>query len=395
MTFRMRQFLLFLFLSFSLVSFSQKNDRFREAVDILNTSPDSAYVSVATFSSWLKENFHSGEDLLCAIYVWSAGAISYDVEKMYLIRYEEKPEDMIESTFRTRKAVCQGYSELFNDLCRRCGISSYVVNGYTKQNGEISSTGHAWVVARLEDGWYCFDPTWGAGYVQERKFYRRFSQEYYMIRPEAFIATHMPLDPMWQLLEHPYSIQDFYSGIKKKDDKGSVYSYNDSINNYMQMNRFDQFGVTLRRVNEAGIYNNVIQDYARYLAQTLENEEIRKRNEYQKQQVDHLNLAVDHYNTAVKQFNEYVNYYNRQFKPVKSDPEIREMIDVCDRELMQAQQLIEKVDPFSMEIRQNIEQLEYSITVLKQNVYDQEKFVKKYLSTPSKSGREKLFRQQY
>ena len=86
------------------------------------------------------------EKAICGIYTWITANISYDVENMYRIKYDIKPGELAEKTFITRKAVCQGYSELFNELCQEAGITSFVVNGYTKQNGEISSMGHAWVV---------------------------------------------------------------------------------------------------------------------------------------------------------------------------------------------------------------------------------------------------------
>jgi hypothetical protein len=54
------------------------------------------------------------------------------------------------------------------------------------------------------------------------------------------------------------------------------YAFADSITNYLQLTWIQQYEVTLRRIEENGIRNNVIMDYARFLEQTIENEEMLK-----------------------------------------------------------------------------------------------------------------------
>ena len=332
----MKHLLLALALSASLMAYAQKENVFITAKKILRNAPDSVFNSTSSFASYLEKRFDNDENILRGIFVWIAKSISYDVENMYRIQYSDQPGDLIEETFLTRKAICQGYAELFNDLCHQTGIQSYVVHGYTKQNGSISNAGHAWVVAKSNDAWYCFDPTWGAGYIREGKFVRSFSSEYFMVNPEDFIASHMPLDPMWQCLDKPVSIQAFYHGERKQENKELYYAFADSINDYMQLPRIKQYQVTLRRIEENGISNSVIMDYARFLEQTLENAELQKKYEYQKQMVNKLNEAVAHYNTGANLFNRYINFYNRQFKPAVPDIEIKDMLDTSDRELKNA-----------------------------------------------------------
>jgi hypothetical protein len=387
----MKHLLFALALSASLMASAQKEDGFIQTEKILGNAPDSVFLSTTTFAIYLEERFDNDEDILRGIFVWIAKSISYDVENMYRINFFEQPGELIEKTFLTRKAICQGYAELFNDLCHQSGIQSSVVHGYTKQNGEISNTGHAWIVAKCKNSWYCFDPTWGAGYITEGKFVRSFSPEYFMVNPENFIASHMPLDPMWQCLKQPFSIQDFYHGerLEEKDDVN--YSFTDSINEYLQLTGIEQYEVTLRRIEENGIRNNVILDYARFLEQTLKNIEIQKKYDYQKQMVDKLNEAVVHYNTGANLFNRYINFYNRQFKPAIPDNEIGQMLDTCARELRNAGNMLTGIDPFNPEMKQNIAQLATAIKDLRNLVNEQQVFLRKYLNT-SKVFRGYLFR---
>jgi transglutaminase/protease-like cytokinesis protein 3 len=60
----------------------------------------------------------------------------------------------------------------FNDLAQKSGIQSYIIEGYTKQYGKVSSLAHAWTAAKINNKWYVFDPTWGAGYVNNGKFFK-------------------------------------------------------------------------------------------------------------------------------------------------------------------------------------------------------------------------------
>jgi transglutaminase/protease-like cytokinesis protein 3 len=176
----MRHFLFVLVLSATLQAYAQKEDGFITAEKILVNAPDSVFNSTSSFAGYLDNHFDNDEDVLRGIFVWIAKSVSYDIENIYQIHYSEQPGELVEKTFLTRKAICQGYAELFNELCHQTGIQSSVVHGYTKQNGSISNAGHAWVVAKSNDTWYCFDPTWGAGYIMEGKFVRSFSPEYFM-----------------------------------------------------------------------------------------------------------------------------------------------------------------------------------------------------------------------
>jgi transglutaminase/protease-like cytokinesis protein 3 len=128
-------------------------------VKILAQAPDSAFSSTFSFAHFIKTRFSDDKEILTAIYFWVAKSVSYDAENMYTIHFEENPGELIEKTFRTKKAICQGYAELFNDLCKRSGIQSFVIHGYTKQHGEIQNAGHAWIIAFAGNGWFGFDPT--------------------------------------------------------------------------------------------------------------------------------------------------------------------------------------------------------------------------------------------
>jgi len=387
----MRKFV-FVFISFlDLATRAQQPTGDGLIMRILAQAPDSAFRSTNSFSGFLKTNFKSDNDILKAVYFWVAKSVSYDVENMYKISFEENPAELIEMTFRTRKAICQGYAELFNDLCRRTGVKSYVVHGFTKQEGEVGNSGHAWIVATVNNEWYGIDPTWGAGYVHEGKFVRCFALDYFMVPPEIFILSHMPFDPMWQCMDYPFSLQDFYFGKSASKEKGDIFNYADSIYQFVQLPAITQNQVILRRIEKNRIRNTVFRDYADFLAQSIENERLANVYQDHLKIVDNLNEATDHYNNAANLFNRYISYFNRQFKPGMADAGIRKMIDTCDSHLKIARRLIVRVDPFNKQISQNTDQLKSLIRKLQNDVNEQKDFVGSYLNTP-KEYRSRLFR---
>lgn len=111
-----------------------------------------------------------------------------------------------------RKGVCEDYSLLFDAIVRELGFASYVIEGYTK-NGDgraNRSLGHTWNAVKVNSRWKLYDPTWGAGYVEnEKKFVKSYNQEWYDVDSEEMIKTHMPLDPIWQLSNSPMSYESF------------------------------------------------------------------------------------------------------------------------------------------------------------------------------------------
>jgi hypothetical protein len=297
---------------------------------------------------------------------------------------------IIIETLRDKKAVCQGYSEVFHELCVTAGIESYVVRGYTKQNGHVTSIPHAWVVARIDTSWYFFDPTWGSGFITNDQFTKKFTLEYFMVRPSVFIKTHMPFDPLWQCLYYPLNSGNFYQGAFPKKDSAGYFSYPDSIAAYQLLPKTDQVTAALRRLEKNGIVNNGILEYQRYLQQSIEVDRLNRQYEIQNQKVTRFNAAVNHYNAAAFMFNDYINYWNRQFKPTRPDAQIRAMLDSCDIHLAQSRKILAAIDPGEETLAKNMEMLATPVNDIQKRVDEQKQFLRDYFST-SKALRPKLF----
>ncbi len=87
---------------------------------------------------------------------------------MFAINFHEKPADRITKTMATRKGICEDYAVLFTEICTKAGLKVFKVEGFTKQNGFTDYIPHAWCVARIDNGWYVFDPTGDRGMFTTR-----------------------------------------------------------------------------------------------------------------------------------------------------------------------------------------------------------------------------------
>jgi hypothetical protein len=165
-----------------------------------------------------------------SIYLWETRHIKYDVKSFQ----KGKPSyDKPRKILFHRKAVCLGYSILFDSLCHYMGISSEMVPGYAYQPWyEARDTffldDHAWNVALINGNWKLFDVTWASGhikprlqlirrmlsvfgisYVQKYRFKRKRNDFYYETPPQVFIYNHLPSTPAWQLLPCSVPIDSF------------------------------------------------------------------------------------------------------------------------------------------------------------------------------------------
>jgi hypothetical protein len=190
-----------------------------------------------------------------AIYNWVTHNIAYDVKA--LRKYPKHVDDKVGQTLKNRKAVADGYSMLFTELCRDAGMQAVTVDGYAKDwitdNGdEVYIPRHQWSAVRINGQWQLVDATWGAGYLYQSqswwrvilqkvfkkskmhakslKFRYRYDPQYFLQDPETFRLKHLPADPLWQLTDTIMSIAVFEAGdsaIRKFNELYSKPKQND------------------------------------------------------------------------------------------------------------------------------------------------------------------------
>lgn len=355
---------------------AQKNSGVYTRVDrIALQMPQASTTSVAGIAEYVGSHFETPEDKLRAVFAWITGNISYDVESLDQENDYYKVSDVISDALKNRKGVCMHYAELFSAVANEIGVKTYVVSGYTRQNGEISKLSHAWCVSQTSSGWYFVDPTWGAGYRNDDGFFvKKLNNQWFLTKPEDMIRTHMPFDPVWQFLGYTVTNKEFGSGSIPAKTGKPFFNTADSLLVYESRDEEQRLWDEDSRIRRNGISNNLIIKRLRFVQQSLQ---IFNAN----RQVKKFNAAVGSYNEGVAYLNDFISYRNRQFKPKKTDDEIKNMLALADKALTDADNMLKEITFPDPSLKNSIVQLVKSMSDVKTNLDAQKVFLDKYMNT--------------
>lgn len=244
-------------------------------------APKKLQTDLEKLTAYLVKPAKNDREKVRSFYVWITENIAYDVQlfRSYSpARYQPMlPSDVV----KKGKAVCQGYSELFQEMCRIVGVPSHVVAGYSKGFGytprdKFTTADHAWNVVQIDGDWQLVDATWGSGGINEKmKFIKKFHEQYFLTDPKDFVLNHLPLVPMWQLLECPVPMAAYIRGTDEVKEHllssgGDCLDFRALIAEYESKPTIDQ---KLFSAQQAYVFNpdNPIamargyMDYANYL----------------------------------------------------------------------------------------------------------------------------------
>ncbi len=218
--------------------------------------------SYKTLSKKLTDSLKTDEEKIKALCLWIMKNIDYDVKMYEKGRFKRlKPNQVL----KKRKAICQGYSDLFTAMCDYIGIRSYVVTGYSKSGnyepGDILiREDHAWNAVKMNGSWYLLDLTWASGNIElkprmfqrrlaillglpfkeKHKFIRKYNYNYLFADPKFIALNHLPVNSYWQLLNNTLPVEVFEkdsSDIRKfiAEKKGKPSSFYSQIEKYEKM----------------------------------------------------------------------------------------------------------------------------------------------------------------
>lgn len=345
--------------------------------------PDSITKSTSGIANFINNNFSNQRDKSRAIFIWITKNVQYDIENIFAINFYQNQQEIVDKVLSTRKGICMHYAELFNDLAGKAGIKSYVISGYTKQNGFVDYIPHAWCAALIDSTWFLFDPTWGSGYVQNSKFIKQVNNYYFMTKPEQIVKSHMPFDPLWQFLNYPITNQEFYEGKFMINKSKPFFSYNDTLLKYESETEIERLQSSSRRIEANGVKNSLLFDRLQHNKREIEyynNNMI----------VAKFNTATNIYNEGIGQLNDFINYRNKQFIPIQPDSVIKRMVAVAEISLKNSREKLYEIKSTDPNLSVSMMQLNKSIDEANLNLNEQKAFLDKYFST-GKLFRKSLF----
>lgn len=208
-----------------------------------------------------------------AIYNWVTHNIKYDVKAM---QKGDLKRPSTKQILKKKKALCDGYSELFSELCNEVGVRALVVDGYARDwmfddGDKFYTPRHAWNAVAIGNSWYLVDVTWGAGVigqfpngVQKKfkkikkdpvqhtgklKFKYRYDPSFFMQSPAQFRLNHLPYYPLWQLTDSLMPLYLFEAG------EDSIIAFNKTYGRprmeYKELNRFANLPEHMQTIEEA------------------------------------------------------------------------------------------------------------------------------------------------
>lgn len=372
-----------LFLLFTIVSFGQAKGIYTLIDAKMDKIPNDLSVTTTGIADYINANFKSENDKVRAVFYWTASNIRYDIENMESIDYKEISQDKIKNALLNKKGVCIHYAEVFNDIAQKIGLKSYIVYGYTKQNGKVDILSHAWCATKIDGAWWLFDPTWGAGYVTKNKFFKKINNLNYKVAPAQFITTHIPFDYLWQFLNYPVTNQEFIDGKTRLNKTKSNFDFDTQIAKYDQLSDLDKAKQALVRIEKNGVKNNLIREMVVYKKREVD--AIQNNTA-----MDEMRAISDDYNQAIAMYNEFIVYRNKKFKPVLPDEAIKAMIQTPKDKVLDCQTRIYTIGAYSNENSASVKGLKNSIIEILKQIEEQEKFVNSYLSK-GKGERKAMF----
>ncbi len=220
-----------LFLLFIVISFQGFSQNYLQVDSVVNNYPKK-FRSIKDFANKIETDFDSDINRVRAIYYWISNNIEYDykalrskkndyksigfvTEKEYQEKLLKQKNKYAERTLKSKKAVCEGYSQLLKFTCLELNIEAEVISGFAKtyisEIGRIrNDENHAWNAVKINNKWKLIDATWSTGNEENKPKRFNFSDQYFLISPNKLILNHLPKDTNWQLLKNPISKSEFF-----------------------------------------------------------------------------------------------------------------------------------------------------------------------------------------
>lgn len=222
---------IFLFLNYIFL-YSAYSQKYNAIDDIVRKYPKH-FSSTEDLAMRIKKDFTSEYDKARAIYSWIALNIKYDY-KAYLnpqkpiqfsYRNEAEKQKQIElikektwqKAFDSQKAVCEGFTLLYQHLASLVDLKSQVIRGDSKQS--LTDIGrkqllsnHSWNTVWVDGKWILVDVTWGQGYYDSNRkvMVNYFNSAYFDTDPKYFFAKHFPDSGMY--LDRKLNQEEFLNG---------------------------------------------------------------------------------------------------------------------------------------------------------------------------------------
>ncbi|WP_372751964.1 transglutaminase domain-containing protein [Labilibaculum sp.] len=224
-TFRYRFIIVALFTLLHVVGFSQNT------VDSIVATYPAKFTSYQELTNRIATDFSGDEERARAAFAWIAMNVAYDLKginntQKVQFSYTSKEDlqaqkeafrkKLASQVLKKKRALCEGYATLYQEICKLLNIECVIVTGIAKRfSSEIGKanlpSNHAWNAVKINKKWKLVDITWAAGSVDFAKmiFRKAYTPAYFACSPEEFAFKHYPDDLNYLFLNKAFSKEDF------------------------------------------------------------------------------------------------------------------------------------------------------------------------------------------
>ena len=235
-------------------------------------APDSISNNLFFLHEYLVSTALNDDERIRAFYIWIITNIKY--EDQVELKYDPDVNFYMGSNncsspvcvLGRKKAVCEGFSKIFEYFCQQSGIEAYSIGGYISKDGILQDRAtHSWNLVKINGSWRFFDLSWANATLRHTGI-KSSTNEFFMVEPEEFILTHLPLIRMWQILKSPITVEIFNQGDAKIIDYLSTapqtFSFADSIVDFNQLPSYKKRLKTAEEIyktNPANKFNRAVE----------------------------------------------------------------------------------------------------------------------------------------
>ncbi|HEY1194624.1 transglutaminase domain-containing protein [Flavobacterium sp.] len=225
--------ILFLYLLLNSITYNFAFSQKISEVDKIVAKYPKSFNTTEKLAERIEKDFDSEAERARAIYSWMAFNIKYDYNaflnppKVQGFSYSSEAEkqrkikqlndNLIQKAFKSQKAVCEGFTALYQNLAEQLGLKCEIIRGDSKTNlrdigRKTTSSNHAWNMVLIDKKWRLLDVTWGQGYYDSSKgrMVADFDPIYFDTDPDYFFAKHFP--DSGTFLGNRLSKNDFLNG---------------------------------------------------------------------------------------------------------------------------------------------------------------------------------------
>ena len=353
---------------------TQIQNKYAQIDRIALSIPSAQTNNTADIAAYINAHFDTDSKKVRAAYTWVANNIKYDAAHLHRVILNEDREEKVTWAIERKKGVCENFAAILADICIKSGLRSYAIEGYTRYNGSVDKSGHAWCAVFIDNHWYLYDPTWDAGFQEDGHFTSQPETNYFQVSPSEFIQSHMPFDPLFQFLDYPFTYQEFSKSFSKANDQTTYFNYIDSINANEKLAPLEQYELAAKRIEKNGIPTQNVSTRLKQLK--MEKEII-----YQDKDADFYNSAIADYKEAIGNFKDFLIYRNNQFMPAKPIAETEEMLYAILKQVADANNKLKEVHQSKATLALNTGDVEKVLNDLSAKVKEQQIFLRNYLNT--------------